>query len=114
MVENCEFTESVPERFTTEENCVQGLSFVGYFSNFWYCEGLIFGYFRCKVCKRSFQISISEPDKDDVSVKNFVNVTSQKLRYPGKTNRLHEEKKKVLGNAKITNHNDNSRKSFPM
>ena len=41
MVENCEFTESVPERFTTEEICVQGLSFVGYFSNFWYCEGLM-------------------------------------------------------------------------
>ena len=41
MVENCEFIECVPERFTTEENCVQGLSFVGYFSNFWYCEGLM-------------------------------------------------------------------------
>lgn len=39
MVENCEFTESVPERFTTEENCAQGLSFVRYFSNIGYCEG---------------------------------------------------------------------------
>ena len=30
----------------------------------------------------------------DASVKNFVNVTSQKFRYPAKTKRLHEEKKK--------------------
>ena len=73
MVENCEFTESARERFTTEENCVQGLSFVRYLSNIWYCEGSMSDGFS-----GSFVVKfVNVPSKyqslnKEVSAKNFV------------------------------------------
>ena len=73
MVENCEFTESVPERFTTEENCAQGLSFVGYFSNFWYCEGLMSDAFSGSFVVKFVNVASKYQSLNkDVSVKNFV------------------------------------------
>ena len=73
MVENREFTESVPERFTTEGNCFQGLSFVRYFSNIWYCEGLTSdGFSGSFVVKFVNVASKYQSLNKDVSVKNFV------------------------------------------
>ena len=72
MVENCEFTESVRERFTTEENCVQGLSFVRYFSNFWYCEGSMSHGFSCSFVVKFVNVASKYQSLNkDVSVKNF-------------------------------------------
>ena len=86
MVQNCEFTESVPERFTTEENCVQGLSFVGYLSNFWFCEPLMSDAFSGSFVVKFVNVASKYQSLNkDASVKNFVNVASQKFRYPAKT-----------------------------